>query len=419
MAERALLVLIGGRQIPNLLTAQALKPDFIVPIASHEALRDNGVWTRIKPVLERICPRGVADPTEHTAFRVDAFDPEAVRQAVRQAIGRHPSAEWIFNITCATTIMSIGAYEVGIERGVSIWYLDTATRRIVTLAGQPPERNLYKVTVEHYMAAYGRRVILPKTTPTLQAITFAKDLAQQPDEAMRFREALRKGKANEGKQDQPREVVLQSASAAIKSFCDLAQSALMMDSYRVHPNQILRCQLPNNKLWKFMEGQWLEIYTWVSAHEAQVFDDYQLDVCIPVEHPDESSSNELDLALTHEASLLIAECKCEVEPSKTEHLTKLRAIANMVGGNFVGCIFITAQPSSAFPGDKNKHGSFEHFCSQARAHQVVVVPGENLADLKEIFLKEAGAKSTERPDLQSWIRQSVSARSRAGGRLWS
>lgn len=395
--KRALLILVGGRQIPNLLTAQHLKPDFTVPIASYEALAANREWSRIKPVLDQICPNGVTDPNENDVLRVDAFDLDKIRQACEKALTLHPDAEWVFNITCATTIMSIGAYEVGVKRDVSIWYLDTATRRIVTLAGQPPKTDLYNLTVKDYMAAYGRRVEETEMTPTLQEIELAKSLAQQPAEAMLFREALRKGKAHEGKHDQPRMVELRSASMAIQGFCDLAQSAGMIDSYRVTAEQTLRCDLPNNKLWKFMEGRWLEVYAWISAKEAEVFDDFRLSLCIPTDNPKESSSNELDLALTYAASLLIAECKCEKDPFKTEHLTKLRAIANMVGGNFVACVFITAQLSSEFPGDQNKHGSYEHFCSQARANQVVVVPGEHLSDLSRILLREAGAKPSERP----------------------
>lgn len=35
----ALLVLIGGRQTPNVLSAQYLRPDVIAPIASREAMQ--------------------------------------------------------------------------------------------------------------------------------------------------------------------------------------------------------------------------------------------------------------------------------------------------------------------------------------------------------------------------------------------
>jgi hypothetical protein len=292
--------------------------------------------------------------------------------------------------------MSIGAYEVGLEQGANVWYLDTATRRLVTLGGAPPTEDLYQLTVEDYMAVYGRRPAITAQPPSSQQVTLAEALAHHPAEAMAFRSALRRAKAHEGKRDQPRTVVLENTSEWTGKFCDLAQTAEMIGSCNVTPQGQLRCELPNDQLWKFMEGLWLEVYAWAAARNVGCFDNYHYGLLIPMRTPEESSSNELDLALTYAASLLIAECKSEEKPFQTEHLDKLRSVASMVGGNFVGCVFIAGQLSTQFPGDKNEHGSYEHFCSQARARQIAVVPGEQLVDLSAILCREAGADSDPR-----------------------
>lgn len=397
MSKHALLILIGGRQIPNILTAQYLNSDFIVPIASHEAMADGREWSRIKGSLEQICPHGVIDPTLYPEFCVDAFDLKQVKKAVRAALKMYPEALWVFNVTCATTIMSIGAYEVGKKRSDSIWYLDTLTRRVVTLAGQAPETNLYNLKIPAYMAAYGRDTKTYTSEPTQEEIAFAQFLSEHPAEAMHFRTALEKANANRGPQYESRTITLRNVSGMMRDFCIYAQKAGMLTSLVENPEKSLCCELPNNKFWKFFEGTWLEIYAWSCARDTRVFDDYCINLCIPTSNPLESSSNEIDLAITYSASLLIAECKCEKNPFQTEHLTKLRAVANMIGGNFVGCVFIAAQVSSEFPGDKNKHGTFDHFCSQARAHQIVVVPGEELKDLQMILQREAGAIADKYP----------------------
>ncbi len=397
MKKQALLILIGGRQIPNLLTAQYLKPDIIVPITSKDALGDNSAWSSIEPALRQICPEGTIDPRKVEAFKVDAFDLEQVRTACSDALDLYPDAEWIFNITCATTIMSIGAYEIGRQNNASIWYLDTATRRVVTLAGNSPDSNLYHLKVADYMAAYGRQPEAIEQTPSLQQIAFAKQLAHAPDLAMDFRKSLLDAKANQGKEDEPRVIELRGASTMIRAFCETAQSMALIDHYCEIAPENLQCTLPNAQLWKWMEGLWLEVYAWAAADEAACCDEYCYGLKIPIRNPQESILNELDLALTYGASLLIAECKLEKEPFKTEHLDKLRSIASMLGGSFVGCVFIAGQLSTRFPGDIHKQGSYAHFCSQARARQIVVVPGEELVNLSTILRREAGADPKQRP----------------------
>lgn len=397
MLKRALLILVGGRQIPNLLSAQYLMPDVVVPITSRDAMGDNGAWSSIDHALRQICPDGVVDPRKEEQFKVDAFDLEEVRTACNAALDLHPDAEWISNVTCATTIMSIGAYEVGRQRNTSIWYFDTATRRVVTLSGNPPDQDLYHLKVADYMGAYGRRPKVVEKPPSQQQVNFARKLASVPADAMKFREALRKAKANEGKSDQPRNILLKAISATTQEFCELAKYAGMIERYDMTPENALYCELPNDRLWKFMEGLWLEVYAWVAAKDADCCDDYQYGLKIPMRDPNESSSNEIDLALTHAASLLIGECKSERKPFETEHLDHLRTVASMVGGNFVGCVFITGQLASRFPGDQYKEGSFARFCSQARARQIVVVPGEELVNLSAILRREAGADSEQRP----------------------
>jgi hypothetical protein len=85
----ALLILIGGRQTPNVLSAQFLRPDIIAPIASREAMRPGEAWEKVRRVLEQLSPR-VLDP--HT---VDAFDLNDIREQCAAAIGRFPDARWV------------------------------------------------------------------------------------------------------------------------------------------------------------------------------------------------------------------------------------------------------------------------------------------------------------------------------------
>jgi len=83
----ALLVLIGGRQTPNVLSAQFLRPDIIAPIASREAMRPGEAWEKVRRVLEQLCPQ-VLDP-----HIVDAFDLNDIRMQCATAMDRFPDCQ--------------------------------------------------------------------------------------------------------------------------------------------------------------------------------------------------------------------------------------------------------------------------------------------------------------------------------------
>lgn len=125
-----------------------------------------------------------------------------------------------------------------------------------------------------------------------------------------------------------------------------------------------------------MDGQWLELFGYDAAKQAGCFDDVCYNLAIPI--PNQNATNQIDLAATYAASLLIAECKAEEEPFKTAHLDKLSAIANMIGGSFVVKLFITARSRQ----------KTESFLDQAKARQIVVVTGEQLPDLATILKQE-------------------------------
>ncbi|MGQ9549306.1 MAG: Card1-like endonuclease domain-containing protein [Roseiflexus sp.] len=376
----ALLVLIGGRQTPNVLSAQFLRPDIIAPIASREAMHPDGAWEKVKPVLKQLSPQ-VLDPRI-----VDAFDLNAIRKQCAAAMDDIPNARWVCNITCATTIMSIGAYEEGRARNASVWYFDTAGRRVVTLAGQPPNGDPYRLSVEHYLQIYDRSV-QPMQPPSQSQVMLAQQMAQAPDEAIAFRDILRTAAAD-AKFIKPRRLMTQPLTSTMVRWCEQAQNAGFISAIRKLPNGYEIEQM-DGALWDFVNGIWLEIYAWNAAQRAGCFDDCRLSIIIPA--PDGRSSNQIDLAMTHAASLLIAECKTESQPFRTQHLDQLRAITSIIGGSFVGALFITARSQH-----KANPDAFTSFCDQARARQIVVITGDRLTQLPDILKREAASPTFPR-----------------------
>jgi hypothetical protein len=372
--KKALLILIGGRQMPNFLTAQSLHPDVILPIASPEGLKDS--WEKIKPALNRL-NLSVAEPKE-----VDAFDLNEIKEKCREAFADFPDYEWVFNITCGTSVMSIGAFEIAKEKGISAWYLDTNTRRVAVLCGQSPETDPYFVKIPDYLLSYGRRVGKSGiNNPTESLKNYTRKLASDASATTDFQHAL--AKAVQGKnvlKANNLELEIETPAEPVRSLFYAAQQTGLLQNLREVDSAKLKFTLPDYEKYAFLNGGWLEFYVWLVANDLNKFDDTAYSLTIPTD----GDQKEIDFALSYSGALLIAECKTDAKPFKTKYLEKLVSVSSLIGANFVGKIFITNQ----FPDDSNS--AVKDFFNQAKARQIVVVTGKELKDLGEILIKEAG-----------------------------
>lgn len=369
--KRALLILIGGRQTPNILTALYLRPDIIAPVASREAMAAGGEWSQVKAELASICPDGLQEPQT-----VDAFDIEEIRQSCEKAAAAFPDAEWFFNLTCASKIMGFGALEIARKINASAWYL-TDKRRVVTLCGSAPAGDLFKISVKSYFAGFGRDCVF-QLAPSEKLFDFAAYLANSSDKAMRFRDSLRASGFSGNKKGQTKTAILTSQAGFVADFCQRAKNAELVADFR-RVGSAFEITAVGCELWNFFNGDWLEYFVYSAAKDARCFDDQKFGVKIP----GETGENELDLAATVTGSLLLAECKTEKD-FNSDHLDKLSSISNLVGGNYVSRVFISSCVVKEY-----QEKSFESFCGQAQARRIVVVTGAELKNLKRIFQDEA------------------------------
>lgn len=137
----------------------------------------------------------------------------------------------------------------------------------------------------------------------------------------------------------------------------------------------------HQSLWKFFSGDWLEIFAWESAQNAECFDDVGYGIKVHI--TGQTAAKEIDLAALSTTSLLIAECKTERKPFKIAHLDKFTSIADMCGGDSVVKLYVTARSRSTFPANVLKL-----FDDQAKARNIVVITGEQLNDLANILKRE-------------------------------
>ena len=189
--KKALLILFGGRIMPNVLTILNEEPDLVIPIISIDEEKNFERFEKgIKTLFSEKQRPFDWKKNWDASFKVKAFDLEDIKEKCLQAIHEHPGYEWIFNITSATTIMSMGAYEAAKECiaqaiSVSCWYLDTAHTSVVRLIGKERDSSIFDISLDDYVAVHNRRLEnsvwqKPRADIEKQWLPFADFLIENP-----------------------------------------------------------------------------------------------------------------------------------------------------------------------------------------------------------------------------------------------
>jgi len=375
---KAQLILVGGRAaVPNILTVIHQKPQVVIAVCSKESQPD---FPKLKEAINKILPDCIVEETTNS---VDAFAPDDIKIQCEQALQKYPKAKWIFNITAATTIMSIVAYEVAKSYQQTCWYLNTSQARIVTLSGQKGDESVFNITVDQYVTAYNRELIPGdledrRSQSEVQWLPFACTLGQNPHYATTLKYVMSKvGKDKKGRpsKSETKEYILQNApDEAYMLLTAAKQVGLLEDCWQdKFGNIIFQLSYLQDK---FLNGAWLEAYVWYQAKSIGIFQDHQWNQRVI----EGKSKNELDVSMIYKAQLIIVECKTGEEAFESDTLYKLDSVANIFGGRFVGRLLVTSlyekKPS-------------QDFLAQADSRRIVVVTGEKLPYITTILEKEA------------------------------
>ena len=372
--KKALLLLTGGRSVPDMLVIKYLHPDAAFNITTAQGLKDaNNLKEFSRSHFQ--CDIEVL-PT------IDPFDEQQIKERCVEVLSREPDAEWIMHFTGSPKVVGIYAHDIARERSIPLLFLDTGGEQVVSLIKDYPidTKQLFKASVEEYMRAYGRTCEIPKSAIYRRQAeswyNISQVLARQPEMTQILLAGLRGNNTLAAKISVQAEPLLQQ----IASFGALTLTGRTTDT--------VECNIRDNDTLEFLKGDWLEVYVWKEAINAGFADDCQWGYKIVAELP----SNELDMALTYKARLLIAECKTSRNPFETDHLYKLHSVAELVGGNYVRQVFITNCPRP-----KTNNESFDNFCRQADVRHIFVVTGEQLTDIGPLLKQQIGAAGSSLP----------------------
>jgi Domain of unknown function (DUF1887) len=393
---KALLILVGGRPIPNILTVIHEKPEVIIPICSHESVKEE--WPELKPAIERLSPTSCIED----ATSIDAFAIDDIQKACELEFLKYPDADWIFNVTTATSLMTIGAYKAAencrkLYDGASVrcWYLDTARSRTISLVGGGSNNTIFSITVDQYVAAYNYRLQDGSNLKKFRErylkddwLTFAKRLASNPQEASSLKQIINKSTGS------PRTVKNIVKTAELYEFLHDLELLGLISKFQ-DDGTYVQFRLSEEQF-KFLDGAWLELYVYQEAKklkELKLFDDVEWSKEIIDNDPEREAKTplqykEMDVSLTSKAQLIVLECKTGKEGLESRTLDDIVNVADLIGRGFVMKVLITSWglPTQMDPNQLSAH---KDFLTKAKRRGVQVVTQDKLPLIGSILEEKA------------------------------
>jgi hypothetical protein len=384
-SRRVMILLVGGRLTPNFIGVLGYKPDAVECLVSED---EKSKYNDVLEVLSSL-PR-LKLPTQPRL--VPAFDMQQIINACQQVINSHPEAEILFNVTCATKVMGIAAYEVAKQAKQQAIYVDTAHARFLNLTNLNEQPMPIQIGLEEYLGFYGRHPhkifsFDKLSIPVEVALNAAAYLAEAGMAAVETLTIMRRQDRGKGR----RSIKLKRLPSVEQwdVLCKLDHFGLISDLSK-SPDDAVSYVITNDADWSFVDGTWLEVYVWHQATECKdrqdhpLFDECDLSMEIPTQ---KGARKEIDVACIYQGQLLHCSCKSEHSPFKTRHLDELRAVSSLLGGRFCSRVFVTNvhSPDEESGGRKD----YQSFLQQAKDREIVVVTGDELKDIGAILRREA------------------------------
>jgi len=373
--EMIQIMLVGGRQTPNVIGVMRFRPSKVVLIVSKDEIEKKNV---LLDSLKNI--KSLDIPDEDDIIEVDAYDFQANLSIIRGICGKYHNEIIQFNLTGSTKIMALAAYQIAQEKGIASFYV--AGNRILWLTGGGHKvAEPIDMMIESYLKIFGREAshkfkFINLSFDEQRAAKAAKLLAESTPISANMLAKIRSTKQIKGS------VGLQASlydftedeKDLIKVLSDLNTLDINDDLIRIRSNNDL----------EFFKGNWLEAFVYNEAfNNKDINGDPVFDNCdISLEIKLDQAEKEIDVACIYEAQIIHCSCKTDKDPFKTQYLDELRSISSLIGGRFCSRVFVT----NAVFSDQTKQ---KQFLDQAKQREIVVVTGNELANIGKILAKQA------------------------------
>lgn len=374
--KKALLVVAGGRQTPDVIALYCVQPHFTIIVTSEQGWKNEEVFVNIAQSLPH---------NEYIGFKreVNAYNLDVALKACKDAVADvkqdYPDYDfdWTFSISSGPKIIGIAAYELAREHNIPCLYVDTRENKIVSLIKDigVTSDDIFHMDVPHYMKIHQRTPAVH--SPEKKAY---RDIVEKWGDIAKIL----------AMSDDTSDFIKEMRNKPVHVFVSLPRhlinSSLIQDLEKVNAIEVkhssdgtISCAFTSKNFARFIgTGDWLEVYVWNEVNQLKITDDCQWGYEIR-----SIASNELDVVFTYQAQLIFVECKTEGEPfrQKVGHLDTISAKAEMLGKTYVTKVFVTSEPRT--------HEGYDNFKNQADLRQIVVATYEDLPVIRQLLKKEA------------------------------
>jgi len=263
-SKRVMVLLVGGRLTPNFIGVLGYKPDIIECIVSQD---EQEKFEDIREVLSPLPNVKLSSPPYYVA----AFDMQQTLEACKRIITVHQGAEIIFNVTCATKVMAIAAYEAARQKNCSAIYVDTAHGRFLNLTSPGEQAIPIRIGLRDYLSFYGRQ---PQKSFEFKNLSVSKDkaievanyLANAGVNALNTLIWMRKYSPGKGRRTIRAKCKRPLESNQWEVLCQLNKLGLISNLQKISETEISYL-IARDHDWKFLDGTWLEVYVWHQAEK--------------------------------------------------------------------------------------------------------------------------------------------------------
>lgn len=387
MKGQLLVLLLGGREPPALMTAERLAPDAVYYVVSAD---EPAVVGRVTAWLQEHLPQ-----TEQMGSVAAApYRPAETQAAVLKAVRSHPSLTPAVSLTGAPLPMAIGGYDAARELECAAYYLNSAAGELLDVTRRDAPRRLpSQRSVRDFVAANG--VSVKEEAPLAPEVDAQQREAAQwmaRDVAVTT-ELLRWLTAKEhvaGRTRTSRWTLGEQHRLLLEELgrCDILRKVQVRSDEE--GRLLASCVIPNVVSRRFLEGIWLERYVDTLACSLEHDGEPLFDDCMWSLHlwSAGTAEREIDVIGVRHGLGVIISCKTAVKESwEKGNLDELTAVGKLLGGDYCTKVYVTSQPR---PGaGQPRHEAVNAFLDWAEHQRVTVVTGDQLPQLAEILIREA------------------------------
>lgn len=295
---RVLLCLLSDQHVPNLLSVHHYKPDRLVLIETAQMKSRDAA----RHFLTALKLGGLDYDARHHVEPLNAEDNlDSVRQALQAAYGKHPTDQWIANLTGGTKPMSIATYEFFKALGGNLVYTNVASpSQIINITGNCTDTCAHRPGIKEFLAGYGFES--RKADAKLdEAETRAREWVRSAILLARHASEKDVLALDDHERKRARDKGIELPAERFAFPCEeLRQSWLGA--------------APTRKLTKyeaeFLTGGWLEVFVWdLLTRHADALDVWDIRLGMEVGRRGDASGNDFDVAFMHNHGLSMVECK--------------------------------------------------------------------------------------------------------------